>query len=80
MTYLASAWVGGVFVPINFRLAAAEIAYQLGDFGPRVLIVEPGHMPVVDEIDPAVLPPRLIAVDNDDAVPLTDEPASAGSG
>ncbi|ORL15494.1 acyl-CoA synthetase [Prescottella equi] len=75
VTYLASAWVGGVFVPINFRLAAAEIAYQLGDFGPRVLIVEPGHMPVVDEIDPAVLPPRLIAVDNDDAVPLTDEPA-----
>ncbi|PTR31491.1 fatty-acyl-CoA synthase [Rhodococcus sp. OK519] len=73
-TYLASAWVGGVFVPINFRLAAAEIAYQLGDFGPRVLIVEPCHMSVVDEIDPSGLPSRMLAVDNDDAVPLTDEP------
>lgn len=75
VSYLASAWVGAVFVPVNFRLAAAEIAYQLSDFGPRVLVVEPSHMPLVDEIDPAVLPPRLIAVDNDDAVPLTDEPS-----
>ncbi|QBJ95473.1 long-chain-fatty-acid--CoA ligase [Rhodococcus sp. ABRD24] len=75
VTYLAAAWVGAVYVPVNFRLAAAEIAYQLGDFGPRVLIVEPGHMPVIEEIDPAVQPPRMIAVDNDDAVPLSDAPS-----
>ncbi|HSH69195.1 MAG TPA: AMP-binding protein, partial [Deferrisomatales bacterium] len=36
--YLACARVGAVFVPLNFRLAAAELDYILGHASPRVLV------------------------------------------
>jgi fatty-acyl-CoA synthase len=34
--------LGAVFVPLNTRLAAAEIAYMLGDCGASVLLYDPG--------------------------------------
>ena len=33
-------WAGGVFVPINTRLAAPEIEYWLGDSGAELLFVD----------------------------------------
>ena len=38
--FWAAARLGAISVPINFRLAAAEIAYVLHDCGARVLIVD----------------------------------------
>jgi len=40
-TLFATACLGGVFVPLNTRLAAPEIAYMLDDCDPVVLVVAP---------------------------------------
>lgn len=42
-TLCASGMLGAVFVPLNTRLAAPEIAFQLGDSGVRALIHAPSH-------------------------------------
>lgn len=38
-TYFASSLIGSVFVPLNFRLAQAEIRFQIEDAEPSVLIL-----------------------------------------
>ncbi len=45
----AVAKCGAILVPMNFRLAAAEIAHVLADAEPRALFMEPGFQPVVDK-------------------------------
>ena len=41
-TYLASAKLGAICVPVNFRLVPDEIAYILGDSGASALVVDDG--------------------------------------
>jgi fatty-acyl-CoA synthase len=41
-TMFATHMLGAIFVPLNFRLTAPEIAYMLDDSGARVLIHAPG--------------------------------------
>ncbi|GLZ60662.1 long-chain fatty acid--CoA ligase [Micromonospora sp. NBRC 107095] len=53
----AAAQVGAVFVPINTRLAAPEIAYVLADCGARVLIHDPDFaVPVAAAVSAARTP------------------------
>ncbi|MFI5898277.1 long-chain fatty acid--CoA ligase [Actinoplanes sp. NPDC051513] len=40
-TMFATYAIGGIFVPLNFRLTAPEIDYQLGDSGARLLVYGP---------------------------------------
>jgi fatty-acyl-CoA synthase len=47
-TMFASAALGSVFVPLNTRLAAAEIAYQLQDSGSTLLVHSRGLAPVAE--------------------------------
>ncbi len=47
-TLFATGMLGGIFVPLNTRLAAPEIAYQLDDSGASVLIHGPSHADLVD--------------------------------
>ncbi|GAA4098114.1 long-chain fatty acid--CoA ligase [Actinomadura miaoliensis] len=49
-TLFATGALGGVFVPLNTRLAGPEIAYQLADSGASVLVYAPGHAALVDGI------------------------------
>ncbi|MGP4016575.1 acyl-CoA synthetase [Saccharopolyspora sp. 5N708] len=49
-TMFATHMVGGVFVPLNFRLTAAEIEYMLGDSGAVVLVYAPERAAVVREL------------------------------
>ncbi|MFH8610630.1 long-chain fatty acid--CoA ligase [Streptomyces sp. NPDC018029] len=49
-TLFATGALGAVFVPLNARLSAPEIAYQLTDAGARTLIHSPTHTPVVAEL------------------------------
>lgn len=49
-TFFAAGALGAVFVPLNTRLAAPEIAYQLADAGARTLIHSPTLTPVVAEL------------------------------
>jgi O-succinylbenzoate-CoA ligase len=39
-TYFAAAKIGAVFVPLNWRLVAAELAYILGDCGAKALVYD----------------------------------------
>lgn len=46
-TMFATHMLGGVFVPLNFRLAAPEVDYMLRDSGAAVLVYGPQCAPVV---------------------------------
>jgi fatty-acyl-CoA synthase len=46
-TLFATAAVGAVFVPLNYRLTSPELEYMLGDCGAEMLIYAPGQAHVV---------------------------------
>src|ERR1700754_2973451 len=46
--------LGAIFVPLNARLAPAELAYILGDSGTSVLVHAPGHRETAAALRPAV--------------------------
>jgi long-chain acyl-CoA synthetase len=48
--YFATAWAGGVFVPINTRLAGPEVVHWLTDSGTKVLCVDAAFLPLVQGI------------------------------
>jgi len=52
-------WAGGVATPLNFRLAAAELARILGDCGPEILLVDEAHRPLAAELT-AIAPVRHV--------------------
>ena len=86
-TLFAAGRLGAVFVPINHRLAAAEIEYLLADAEPHVLVVGPGVAELAGRVlngSPAHRPARVLraagaVVDAQDAEDL-DEAAAAVSG
>jgi fatty-acyl-CoA synthase len=47
-TMFATHLLGGIFVPLNFRLAATEIDYLVGDSGATVLVYAPEYAAVVE--------------------------------
>lgn len=49
-TLFAAARLGAIFVPLNFRLSAAELRYIINDAGACVLIADTPHQPVIDPI------------------------------
>ncbi|MEW1928712.1 long-chain fatty acid--CoA ligase [Streptomyces sp. NPDC088360] len=49
-TFFAAGALGAVFVPLNTRLAAPELAYQLADAGARTLVHSPAQAGVVAEL------------------------------
>ncbi|MFE6164373.1 long-chain fatty acid--CoA ligase [Streptomyces sp. NPDC056486] len=49
-TFFAAGTLGAVLVPLNTRLTAPELTYQLADAGARTLIHSPAHTPVVVEV------------------------------
>ncbi|WP_025898649.1 long-chain-fatty-acid--CoA ligase [Sneathiella glossodoripedis] len=48
--YYATPWAGGVFVPVNTRLAVPEFAYWLNDSGSEILLVDDAFAPAVAEL------------------------------
>ncbi len=68
--FCAASKLGAVLVPLNWRLAAAELAYVLADCTPVVLACGAGHEPLVAELARQLdLPPRL-AIDGADLAAL----------
>ena len=79
-TLFASGQLGAAFVPLNWRLAPPELAYQLGDCGARVLIAAPDHARRVREAGVLTVPlgepyERLLAPPG---APALDEPVDPG--
>ena len=52
--FFAVPWAGGINVPLNTRLAPAELSYMLNDAGVRILVVDPAHVDLVPKITAAV--------------------------
>jgi fatty-acyl-CoA synthase len=50
VTMFAAARIGGVFVPLNYRLTAPELSYILGDAGVHTLVADAEHAAVVDPV------------------------------
>jgi fatty-acyl-CoA synthase len=54
--------IGAIFAPFNWRLTAHELAYQVSDLGPKVLVFEPEFAAVVDELRSSVNVPHCVAL------------------
>ncbi len=46
----ATARLGGIFVPLNFRLTGPELSMIVNDCGAQTLIADPQHRPVIDGV------------------------------
>jgi acyl-CoA synthetase (AMP-forming)/AMP-acid ligase II len=61
---------GVVLVPINWRLAAPEVAYQLEDSQSRVLLCDPDLMSLADaSIARLTSPPKILATESPEGAP-----------
>lgn len=63
-TLFAAGVLGAVFVPLNARLAPAEVVHVLTDSGSDVLVYAPEQASVVQEVRRDVGPLRVIALDH----------------
>ena len=61
-TLFAAGSCGAVFVPLNFRLAGPELAAQLADSGPGVLVYAPALAALVAGLPGGARPGRVIAL------------------
>lgn len=85
--YFAVAWAGGVFVPINTRLAAPEIVHWLTDSATRVLCVDDAFLPMAAQLQNQVPTLERIVYLGDQSVAdstpwdrLAEAPAVADAG
>ena len=70
--FFACARIGAMFLPLNWRLVAPELAYILGDSAPRILVADAGHADLAREAaagcpETAVIPVDRIARDAETA-------------
>ncbi|HET9170027.1 MAG TPA: long-chain fatty acid--CoA ligase [Actinospica sp.] len=73
-TLFAAGLLGAVFVPLNTRLAAAEVEYCLADSGSRILIHTPGFADIAEEAAASIDELRLLAVDEAYETALAEGP------
>lgn len=52
--FYGSPKIGAIFAPFNWRLTARELTYMVNDLEPKVLIVEPEFVQVLDEMKPNI--------------------------
>jgi long-chain acyl-CoA synthetase len=79
----ATSKIGAVTVPLNWRLAAPELAVILADAGAPLLIVDPGHAEVAGELAAAVPQDLRVVVTGADyeewiAIHPPDDPGHRG--
>jgi len=62
-TYLATAWAGGVIVPLNIRWSHAETADAVNDCRPKVLMIDKAFAPIGIALAQAIPDLKLIYAD-----------------
>jgi len=50
VTLFACSKIGAIFVPLNFRLAGAELEYIINDAGMHTLLVDADHIAVIESV------------------------------
>ncbi len=70
--FFATGLLGGIFVPLNTRLAAVEVRYMLGDSGASVLVLGAGVDHLVPEVRASV-PVVLSAAGEHATIPAVEE-------
>lgn len=63
----ASARLGAIFVPLNFRLTGPELAFMIEDCGAKALIVDAAHRPVIEPQLPRLASLTAILAAEDEA-------------
>ncbi|MGN9837082.1 acyl-CoA synthetase [Nonomuraea sp. H19] len=63
-TMFATHVLGGIFVPLNFRLAAPEIDYMLGHCGAKILVYAPQCAGVVQSLSGASALDEIVALED----------------
>ena len=53
-SFLACAWLGALFVPVNVAARGAQLGHVLADADPRLVVVEPGLLPHLTAVAPAL--------------------------
>jgi fatty-acyl-CoA synthase len=76
ITLLAAHRLGALFVPLNFRLAAAELQRLFQLSGATAVVAEEGHREIVDGVRSATTLRRFLLVDDDPEVPAAVEEAA----
>jgi acyl-CoA synthetase (AMP-forming)/AMP-acid ligase II len=67
--FFAVPWAGGVFVPINTRLAAPEVAYWLNDSGSELLFVDDDFVPMLEPLSGMLETVRQVIYAGDGSAP-----------
>ena len=67
--FYAVPWAGGVFVPINIRLAAPEIAFWLNDSGAEILFIDDRFLPMLDALKGKIESVRELIYIGDGPIP-----------
>ena len=67
--FYAVPWAGGVFVPINIRLAAPEVAFWLNDSGTEILFIDDSFLHILEALDGKLETVREIVYMGDGPVP-----------
>ena len=67
--FYAVPWAGGVFVPINIRLAAPEVAFWLNDSGTEILFIDDNFLHILEALDGQLETVREVVYMGDGPVP-----------
>ena len=59
-TMFATGRLGATYVPLNYRLTAAELAYIVNDAGIHTIVADDAHKPVIDEVRGELVTGRYI--------------------
>ncbi|MFX4846540.1 AMP-binding protein, partial [Acinetobacter baumannii] len=62
--FFAVPWGGGIFTPLNFRLAVPELAAILRDAGAEILIVDPAHAHLVADLKAGASLREVVVLDD----------------
>jgi fatty-acyl-CoA synthase len=62
-TMFATARLGAIFVPLNFRLTGQELTYIIGDAGVHTLVAGPEHRELIEPVRTALPVRRYLAVE-----------------
>jgi fatty-acyl-CoA synthase len=66
--FFALGRLGGILVPLNFRLAPAEFVYFLEDAAPKAIFFDRDHLDSVNKFKSKVILENYVCFDNDDTV------------